>query len=56
MSRTGDARWYRWLALISIVSLLPSVLWVLTRELHVSPTGDAWYFHWQAALIANGSG
>jgi 4-amino-4-deoxy-L-arabinose transferase-like glycosyltransferase len=56
MSRTTEQRWYGWLALISIGSLVPPVIWVLTHELHANPTGDAWYFHWQAALIANGSG
>jgi len=56
MSATASKHWYRWLTLISIGALVPSVVWILTRELHATPSGDAWYFHWQAALIANGAG
>ncbi len=56
MSRNAEMRWYRWLTLISVGALVPPVIWILTRKLHSSPTGDAWYFHWQASFIANGTG
>ena len=56
MPRTARGRWYLWLALISVGALVPSTVWVLTRLRHVIPTGDAFYFHWQATFIADGSG
>ena len=56
MPRTVGGRWYRWLTLISVLSLIPPVAWILADRPHAPPTGDAFYFHWQAALIANGSG
>jgi len=56
MSAKAWTHWYRWLTLISIGALIPPVVWILMRKLHATPSGDAWYFHWQAALIANGSG
>ena len=56
MSGKAPTRWYRWLTLISIGSLIPPLVWIVTRKLHAIPGGDAWYFHWQSALIANGTG
>src|ERR1700686_4085151 len=49
-------RWHVWLALISLGALIPPVLWILVVNPHAQPAGDAFYFQWQAALIANGSG
>jgi 4-amino-4-deoxy-L-arabinose transferase-like glycosyltransferase len=54
--RTARGRWFAWLTLISIASLVPPVAWILTHDLHAAPTGDAFYFQVQASLIANGSG
>lgn len=56
MSENAKVRWYRWLTLISVGALVPPVIWILTRKLHTTPSGDAWYFHWQASFIANGTG
>jgi 4-amino-4-deoxy-L-arabinose transferase-like glycosyltransferase len=54
--RTGRRRRYQWFALISVASLVAPVVWILTHDLHATPTGDAFYFHWQARFIADGSG
>ncbi len=56
MSQRVNRRWFWWLTVISIVSLVPPLVWILTWERHAVPTGDSWYFHWQAALIADGAG
>jgi len=56
MPRTAGAKWYRWLTLVSIGSLIPPVVWTLADRPHARPTGDAFYFHWQATFIANGAG
>jgi 4-amino-4-deoxy-L-arabinose transferase-like glycosyltransferase len=56
MPQTARGRWYLWLTLISLVALVPPVAYVLARELHAKPMGDAFYFHVQAAFIANGTG
>ena len=56
MPRTPGGRWYRWLTIVSVASLIPPVVWILADNPHATPTGDAFYFHWQAAFIANGAG
>jgi hypothetical protein len=56
MPRTAGGRWYRWLTLISVGALVPPVAWILADHPHAKPTGDAFYFHWQATFIANGTG
>jgi len=49
-------RWYWWLATVSLVGLGVRVAYVLLSERHAVPDGDAFYFHLQANLIANGTG
>lgn len=49
-------RWYWWLATLSLVGLCVRVAYVLVSERHAVPDGDAFYFHLQANLIANGTG
>jgi len=56
MAGTGRGRWFSWLAVLSTVSLVAPVAWILTHYRHAVPTGDAFYFHWQAQYIADGTG
>jgi 4-amino-4-deoxy-L-arabinose transferase-like glycosyltransferase len=56
MLRTTGGRWYLWLTLLSVAGTVAPVVWILAGKLHAHPTGDAWYFHYQASLIANGAG
>ena len=56
MPRRGDRRWYGWLTAVSLVSLVPPIVWICARDLHATPQGDAFYFQSQASLIANGTG
>jgi hypothetical protein len=56
MLRTARGRWYLWLVLLSVAGMVAPVVWIVSNELHSSPTGDAFYFHEQASLIASGAG
>lgn len=56
MPHTPAGRWYRWLTIISLGALIAPVAWILANHPHARPTGDAFYFHWQATFIANGAG
>ncbi len=56
MPLTVKRQWYGWLALISAGALVVPVVWILAVNPHLEPTGDAFYFHWQSDLVANGSG
>jgi len=49
-------RWYLWLALVSLVGVIPSIAWVLTHDLHPipAPRGDVAYLFFQAWIIADG--
>ena len=56
MRRAAGRRWYLWLTLLAVGGLVAPVVWIVTEKLHAVPTGDAFVYHWQASLIANGSG
>jgi len=56
MRRAAGRRWYLWLTLFSIGGLVAPVVWILVSKRHAIPTGDAFIYHWQASLIADGSG
>jgi len=49
-------RWRLRLALIVIVGLATRVGYVFAYRRHAAPTGDAFYFHYQADLLAAGKG
>ncbi len=48
--------WRLRLVLIVLVGLALRVGYVFTYRRHVNPTGDAFYFHYQANLLAHGKG
>jgi 4-amino-4-deoxy-L-arabinose transferase-like glycosyltransferase len=56
MLQTAGGRWYLRLALLSGAGMVAPVVWILYKKRHARPTGDAIYFHWQARLIADGTG
>jgi 4-amino-4-deoxy-L-arabinose transferase-like glycosyltransferase len=47
---------HRWLECITFAATVPQVAWILTHRPTVIPFNDAWYYHYQAQLIANGDG
>jgi 4-amino-4-deoxy-L-arabinose transferase-like glycosyltransferase len=55
MLRTAGRRWYLRLTLLSVAGAVAPVVWILERKRQPT-SGDAFYFHAQASLIANGSG
>jgi len=55
MLRTAGRRWYLRLILLSVAGAVAPVVWILERKRQPT-SGDAFYFHAQASLIANGSG
>jgi 4-amino-4-deoxy-L-arabinose transferase-like glycosyltransferase len=53
---SNDKAWWVALAVVAAAALAVRVAFVLVTQVHVTLAGDAYWYHWQARLVADGRG